>query len=625
MQPTHTYTLAGEECRIYVPQRREDLDGLHAFLALGDKVLGFDSETMNLDIFSGTYHETRTAFGLPPADFARLVQVGNRNEAWVLRVDLFADVIRDVLLSPRHFTAHNAPFDWLVVDRHLGVPVEALGPRCFDTRIFAHLLDPRPEHEGGAGLALKRLSEVYVDPASPDTQEDLTAVFHRDYKATKQTGWAVIDIDHPVYTLYAGLDAILARRLFDELSAIIKDIGQSHLSTFEHHVAVLMALLQRKGIHVDVPYTERLRADLLADAEEFALVAKRYGVANVNSTAQVGEALVAMGETLTERTKTGLKVDKAILLPLADLDPFWNRIEARDPNPLADAVMRSKRAAKWSTSYAQAFLDLRDECDRLHPFIGALAARTARMSISKPPLQQLPSSDWRVRRALTADPGNLIISSDYDQIEMRVLAALAGEEKMIQAIRDGVDLHDLTASLVFGEDFTKQDRKLGKGVGFGKVYGGGAVTLSRQTGAPIEQVKRAIAGYDKAFPGIKKYQRRLQSRAQYGKREVITETGRRLPLDRDRLYSATNYAVQSLSRDILAQAIVDLFAQGLGDHLLLPVHDELVAQAPKEDATEVAHLVGVTMTRNFKGVPITSTGEVVGPTWGHAYGAPEAA
>jgi DNA polymerase-1 len=623
MLPTHTYVLAGDECHIYVPQSREDLAGFYAFLAQGDSVLGFDSETMNLDIYSETYRATRSAFGLPMAPFARLVQLGNRTEAWVLRADLFPDVIRDALLLPRHFTAHNAPFDWLVVDRHLGVPLESLGPRCFDTRIFAHLLDPRPEHEGGAGLGLKRLSEVYVDPSAPDTQEDLTEVFHRDYKATKNTGWAVIDIDHPVYTLYAGLDAILARRLFDELSAIIRNVGQSHLSTFEHHVAVLMAILQRKGIKVDVGYTERLREDLLRDAEAFALKAKRYGVSNVNSTAQVGEALVAMGETLTERTKTGLKVDKAILLPLADLDPFWNRLEVREPNPLADAVMRSKRAAKWSTSYAQAFLDLRDEGDRLHPFIGALAARTARMSISKPPLQQLPSSDWRVRRALVADPGHLIISSDYDQIEMRVLAGLAEEPKMIQAILDGVDLHDFTAEMIYGPEFTKAHRKLAKGVGFGKVYGGGATTLSRQTGAPLAEVQHAIRGYDKAYPGIRKYGRRLQSRAQYGKREVITETGRHLPLDRDRLYSATNYAVQSLSRDILAQAIVDLFDKGLGDHLLLPVHDELVAQAPKADAPEVARTIGETMTRTFKGVPITSTGEVVGPTWGHAYGAPD--
>ena len=605
---TYPHPVAGESTTTYYPESHDDLEGFHRFLAVGDKVLALDTETSDLDVYT-------------PGHALRLVQFGNRSEAWVLRADLFADVIRDALRADRHFVAHNATFDLLVIDRHLGVTLEELGPRTFDTRIFAHLLDPRSEHEGGVGLALKPLSAVYVDPTAPDTAAGLYEVFRKEYKATKSTGWAAIDIDHPTYVLYGGLDVILARRLFDELSALVKGTGLSALSTFEHAVMNVLAKMQRRGVLIDVPYTERLRDDLLDDAVDSRKVAARYGVDNVNSTKQVADALVAMGETLTERTKTGLKVDKAVLLPLADFDAYWNRIGARDPNPLADAVLRAKRSEKWAVSYAGAFLDLRDSANRLHPMIGGLQARTARMSISRPPLQQLPSSDWRIRRALVADPGHTIISSDYDQIEMRVLAALADEDKMQEAIRDGVDLHDFTAQMIYGDEFTKAHRKLAKGVGFGKVYGGGAATLSRQTGADLEQVKKAIAGYDRAFPGIRKYGQRLQRRAQFGKREVVTETGRHLPLDRDRLFAAVNYTVQSLSRDVLAQALLDLHEVGLGDHLLLPVHDEIVAQAPKEDAEEVAHLIGQTMTRDFKGVPITSTGEVVGSSWGHGYGA----
>ena len=243
------------------------------------------------------------------------------------------------------------------------------------------------------------------------------------------------------------------------------------------------------------------------------------------------------------------------------------------------------------------------------------------MSVSRPPLQQLPSGDWKVRRSIVADPGHLIISSDYDQIEMRVLAALADVKGIKKAIADGVDLHGFTAELVYGKDYTKFHRKLMKGVGFGKVYGGGATTLSRQTGAPLEAVKHAIAEYDRVFPEIKRYGQRLQRRAEYGKKEVITVSGRHLPLDRDRLYAATNYVVQSTSRDILAQAIVDLFDAGLGDGLLLPIHDELLAQAPAEDAEEYAHELGRIMSQTFYGVPLTSAGEVTGRNWGAAYGA----
>ena len=197
---TFIHTVAGEECRIFMPQRRDELGGLHEFLALGDKVLSIDTETTGLDIFS-------------PGHELRLFQIGNRSEAWVLRPDLFADIIRDTLRCPsRYFVAHNAPYDLLVLDRHLGVTLEELGPRVFDTRILAHLLDPRQPSEGGAGLKLKPLSAIYVDPSAPDTQEGLTRVFN-SLGYTKATGWRHIAIDHPTYVLYAGLDVILDRRL----------------------------------------------------------------------------------------------------------------------------------------------------------------------------------------------------------------------------------------------------------------------------------------------------------------------------------------------------------------------------------------------------------------------------
>lgn len=615
----YTHVIAGEECQIFYPETRPDLAGFWSFLSSGDKVLCVDTETTGLGIYE-------RGFGL------RLVQFGNRREAWVLRADQYAEAIRKALRQPRHFTFHNAPFDLQVVDRHLGVTIEELNGRAFDTRIFAHLLDPRQPHEGGAGLSLKPLSAIYVDEAAPDTQEGLTAEFRKikhpvtGKPCTKENGWAHIPYENDTYIRYAGLDVILGRRLFDELAPVIRDTGLSDLSTFEHHFQGLVAIMQRRGVRIDVAYTEQLRADLLEEQEKYRLQAAKYGVANVNSTAQVAEALVAMGETLTETTDGGaLKVDKGVLLPLADYGREWEPLESRTPNPLAIAVLHSKRAGKWAESYAGAFLDMRDEDDRLHASIGTLQARTARMSISRPPLQQLPSTDWRIRRAVVADPGNLFISADYDQVEMRVLGALADVEGIKDAVRKGVDLHGYTASLVYGPDYSPFQRKLMKGVGFGKVYGGGAFTLSRQTGAPLEAVKDAVAEYDRVFPEIKRYARKLQSRAGYGKREVVTPSGRHLPLDKDRLYSATNYMVQSTARDVLAQAVVDLFDAGVGDMLRLPIHDELLAEAPAADAREVADVIGRTMSGMFYGVHLNAGGDVVGKNWGAAYhGDPDA-
>lgn len=286
-----THVVAGEECKIYFPERRSELAGYDSFLAQGDKVLSIDTETTGLDMFTQGYQ-------------LRLFQIGNRNEAWVLQACIFADTIARTLRQPRSFVAHNAVFDLLVLDEHIGVKLEELGDRVFDTKILAHLLDPRQPHEGGAGLKLKPLSAIYVDENAPDTQEGLTKIFN-SMGYTKETGWAHIPIDNETYVRYAGLDVILDCRLFYELAPLVKDLGLSHLSKFEHHFAILLAIMQRKGDRLDVQYIETLREQLAEEAELHRTRAKRYGVENVNSTKQVAAALEAMGEILTERTDSG--------------------------------------------------------------------------------------------------------------------------------------------------------------------------------------------------------------------------------------------------------------------------------------------------------------------------------
>lgn len=609
---TITHSVAGDPVTIHYPERRADLAGFDLFLAQGDKVLGFDTETSDLNIYA-------------PGHRLRLAQFGNDREAWVLRADLFPDAITRALRQPRAFAVHNAPFDLLVIDHHLGVKVEELADRVVDTRILAHLNDPRQPHEGGIGLRLKPLSEHFIDPDAPDTEAGLVAEF-RKMGLTKATGWARISADNETYVRYAGLDVILERRLFDVLGPIIKERGLSGLSKFEHHLQSLVILMQRRGLLLDVDYVNRLVDELTREAEQARATARLYGVENVNSTDQVAAALLGMGETLTERTGSGKwKVDKAVMLPLADLNPQWQRLDVRDPNPLADAVLHAKRAEKWAATYGQAFLDLKDANDRLHPTIGTLQARTARMSVSNPPLQQLPSSDWRIRRAIIADPGYVIASADYSQVEMRVLAALCEDAALVEAIKSGTDLHSFTAERVFGAGFTKQQRAIAKAIGFGKVYGGGKATIARQTGAPIDDVAEALAAYDRVFPGIKRFARKLQDRLEYGRRAIITPAGRHLPVDRDRSYSATNYLVQSTARDLLAQAIVDIHDAGLGDYLLLPIHDEVLFQAPAKDADEVAAEIGRLMASTFRGIPITTDAEVYGWHWGMGYSAPEEA
>src|SRR5690606_7759281 len=135
---------------------------------------------------------------------------------------------------------------------------------------------------------------------------------------------------------------------------------------------------------------------------------------------------------------------------------------------------------------------------------------------------------------------------DYQAQELRVLAALSGDATMIQAFKDGADLHLLTARAAFGEHIQKDDpeRKYAKTVNFGRVYGGGPRTVAMQTGLDLETAKKVVDGFDKAYPGVTRYSRRLQEIAK-DRGYVITETGRRLPVDPSRAYSALNYMVQS--------------------------------------------------------------------------------
>ncbi|WP_116214867.1 DNA polymerase [Streptomyces olivoreticuli] len=608
------YEIASEPVTVHVPETTNDLDEFWEWFyqARGRGPIAVDTETTGLDVFSSTFR-------------LRTVQFGDAHDAWVLpyeRGGYFASSARDALARARHILIHNAPYDWLVLDRHAGIPLEDLAPWTTDTRVLAALIDPRQPQEGGIGTGLKPLSAYWVDPASPDTQAGLTAVF-RSLGLTKETGWAGIPLEDPTFLLYAGLDVLLTARLEPKLRRELARLGvRPELVTYEHEIARLCAHMQRTGLVLDLDYTHQLDRRLRDDAQQYADQAARYGVTNVNSTAQLAEAFVGMGETLTERTDSGaVKVDKAVLSRLADLSLQGEPLDTRTPNPLAVAVLRSKRAGKWGKAYARTFLDTVDAAGRVHPFISPLAARTGRMSITRPALQTLPSSDAMIRRCLLADDGHVVISTDFSAVEMRVLAALADVRRMKEAISGGEDLHDFTARLVFGRNFTKAHRKLAKAIGFGKVYGGGAQTISRQSGAPIEDVQRALRAYDKLYPEIRRAASRWQREAFQTGMVSISATGRRLPLDRDRTYAVTNYMCQSAARDVLGQSMLNTESAGLLEYCRLPIHDELLASVPKKEAEEIAREFEKCMTWPLYGVPIEAEAEIGGRSWGSLYGA----
>ncbi|WP_411094306.1 DNA polymerase [Streptomyces sp. 021-3] len=612
----YRHEVAGERVTVHVPEDPGDFREFWEWLYRARKrgPIALDTETTGLQIFSPGYR-------------LRTVQFGDEHDAWVLlyeRGGWHAQYAREAIGRCESFLIHNAAFDWLVLDQHAGIPLEDLAPRTTDTRIHAALIDPRQPSEGGIGTALKPLSAYWVDPAAPDTQGGLTKVFN-SLGFTKETGWAGIPLTHPTFLLYAGLDVILTARLALKLRRELARLSvRPELVAYEHEIARLCAHMQRRGLLVDQDYAVPLAGRLAEEAEKYGAVAARYGVSKVGSSTQVAEALVGMGERLTERTKSGaLSTDKTVLLPLADLDRGWERIGAREPNPLAYAVLRAKRAAKWGKTYAEAFVSKASAAGRIHPAISPLAARTGRMSVTAG-LHQLPSSDHVIRRAILAEPGHVMVSTDFQAVEMRVLAALAKVRRMTEGFVNGgdeFDIHEFTARLIKGIDATPKDRKIFKGAGFGKVYGGGIATISKQTGATEAEIAHAVAAYDRAFPEIKRASSRWQRQAFQNGMVLISATGRRLPLDRDRTYSVVNYACQSAARDLLGQAMLDAESAGLLEFCRLPIHDELLASVPKREAEEVAREFERCMTMSLYGVPIVATADVGGRSWGSLYGA----
>jgi DNA polymerase-1 len=603
---TYPLDLGTDSVAVHVLESPADIPALVAWAYEPRLAMGLDVETTGLDTFSRTFR-------------VRSIQVGDARSAWFIPAEGMDPAVRQavhhVLAEAPRLVLHNAPFDLLALDRFGYLDLEATWPRVFDTRLMAHLLDPRPVHEGGKGLGLKDLSTHFVGANADQAQEELRAVFRANgWKLAD--GWAQVDLQEPAFIRYAGMDPVLTVRLFEALGPLVQSREFGTLFEFEKAVSLVCTKMQRRGLLLDVPYAQGLIRHF--DEEEAAgmIDAARLGIDSVNSPKQVAEVLEALGATLTETTATGApKVDKAVLEAI---------IEEGGPAAVAAAaVQRAKQAGKYRSSYVQASLDGRDGRNRVHPTINSLQARTARMSISDPPLQQLPSGDWMIRRMFVPSPGMALVSVDYSAVEMRVLAALANETTMKAAILAGEDIHDSTARLLFGEDFTKAQRKLAKVAGFGKVYGGGVVSLARQSGTTPEVMQKVVQKYDRTYPGIKRYSRRLMDRAEMGRLDVVTPSGRHLPLDRDRVYAATNYVVQSTARDVLAQALLRLDETDLGDYLLLPIHDEVLAEVPSQDAEDIARAIGETMNMDFMGVPLLTEPEVLGASWGHGYGAPD--
>lgn len=597
------HQVAGQEVAINRVESLSDLEDFRNFVRANLKGLAADSETTGLDMYSDDFR-------------LRLVQFGTPDEAYVIPVEhggQFVDDARKALLGVEKLVFQNGGFDLQVFDQHLDLPMEKLWPRVLDTKILAHLVDPRGQEEGGIGQGLEQLTRHYIDAEVAENVKGLMTKIAKEHKTTKAKIWSMIDLDHPEYNLYAGMDTILAARLSRKLFPLVPDSARP-LIRFEHEVAEVCSYMERNGFLLDVAYTEALSLRLRQSEEEYTEIAReKFGVQSVNSTEQVADALEAMGVRITGRTPSGKRqVDKKLLAQLV-----------KEGNDLAKAVVEAKKARKWRTTWVDGFLANRDKNDRCHANIQSLRARTARMSITGIPAQTLPSGDWMIRRCFMADEGHVMASMDYKTQELRVLAALSGDETMTEIFKNDGDLHLMTARTAFGEHIQKGDverEKYAKTANFQKVYGGGPKSLAETLNIPLEVSQKIHKGFDTAYPGVGIYNKKLMRLAQR-QGFVTTPSGRRLPVDPDRSYSALNYMVQSTSRDVTCRGLVRLHKAGFTPYLRLPIHDEVVASLPEGKAEFGAERISQLMAEEFGGLLINTDYDVGKRSWGSLYGA----
>jgi len=594
-----TVHIAGEARPVDVVCGSDDLEAVRRDIDGCSGPMAVDVETTGLDIFAA-------GFGV------RMVQLAVCERAWCFPIEGYAAVdqlLRDVLASRPMLLAHNASYDLMVLDRFGYVELGEAWSRMSDTRIMGHLLDPRSTADGAVGHKLEAMAAHYLGDEDLQRYEaELLEVFAAEgWKKNDGSGYRNIDLRSPVFHRYGAADVLQTCWLYEAIAPLVRARGFSNLAAFEHEVASVTCAMQRKGVAVDAGYAPELSEYLLGLRGPAEATAARFGVANVNSRVQLEEAFTLLGVDLVKKTATGkFAVDKEVLAGLSS--------KGGAVGELAEAVTVAKTAAGNEVKYVGKVMASLGADGRCHPSINSLQARTARMSISGPPLQQLPAGDWRIRRLFVASEGAVIGACDYSQIELRVMGALGGDRSIINAVRDGVDLHDLTASKL------GVPRRLAKTSNFLAAYGGGYNALAAQAGIPLSTAKATLDDWWTSYSGVAKYAAKLQRRSDHGRKPVVTATGRELPLDRNRVYAALNYVVQSTARDIFCAGLLEVKAAGYLDNCLLPVHDEVVYEAAPADIDEVGRGIGEAMTAELMGMQFDATPETFGASWGHGYG-----
>jgi DNA polymerase-1 len=510
---------------------------------------------------------------------------------------------------------HNAKFDMMILSR-AGFPMP--------TPVDDTMLVSYAQEAGLHGHGMDELSQLHLGH-TPISYDAVTGT------GRNRISFAQVQIDRA--TAYAAEDADVTLRLWDALKPRLRlNGGLALYEQVERRLLPILLEMERAGVKVDADDLRRMSVDFaermaIMETDCHRLAGRPF---NLGSPKQLGEVLFDEHKLPGgKRMKTGAwGTDSSVLQALAD-----------QGHELPNRILEWRQLAKLKSTYADSLVtDINPETGRVHTSFAMAIASTGRLSSTDPNLQNIPirtEEGSRIRHAFIAEPGHVLVSADYSQIELRLLAHVAELPVLQESFANGEDIHARTASEVFGipmEGMDPMTRRRAKAINFGIIYGISGFGLARQLGITPGEARSYIGRYFERYPGILEYMEQTKKTAR-DKGYVVSPFGRRcwVPGIADkngarRAYAerqAINAPLQGGAADIIKRAMVRLpaalKAEGLKSRLILQVHDELLFEAPEAEAETLAVVARRVMeSAATLSVPlVVETG--AGKTWAAAH------
>jgi len=508
---------------------------------------------------------------------------------------------------------HDLKFDAMVLARQ-GITLRGLG---LDTMLASYLLDATRSGHPLEETALEHLGYKAL------TEEDLCG---RGSKAT-----AVADLPPDGTLTFAGERADLSLQLADTLTPLLKAVGLDEVYTrLERPLVPVLVDIERAGVRLDTAalaaQSRRIENELIArNAQIFELAGEQFNIASPQQLSRILfdklqlPALRRNAKTRTASTAADVLEELALTHDLPRLILQWREL------------------MKLKGTYIDALpLLVNPETGRVHTCFNQAVAATGRLSSSDPNLQNIPvrtETGREIRRAIIAEPGHVLISADYSQIEFRVLAHLADDPVLVDAFREGADFHERTALKIFGSDSGRDPhdlRSTAKMVNYALLYGKTAFTLAKDIGVTPQVAQEFIDAYFAGFPRVRAFIDQTLEDARntgvvktlYGRRRLVPElNSRNVQIRQAAEREAVNMPIQGTAADILKLAMIDThaaLARVPTARMILTVHDELLFEVTAERAGETAAIVRETM-QNAAELRVPVTVDVgIGPNWADA-------